>query len=206
MPTRREFLRLSLVAPGLLSPAVGGVQQQRGAETTGVVVIGAGLAGLYAADLLRAAGREVLVLEASDRAGGRAFTYRSPLAEDLYGEAGPIRIAAGHRRVVQLAQRLGLTLVPFGPISGTSLSILRGKALRSSEPRDRNASGLELSAEERRLEDGAMLEHYVGDLAVGLGNPDAPLSSYAAWAPYDRLSWPEWLESRGASRDAVRLM
>ena len=39
-----------------------------------VVVIGAGLAGLGAATALREAGRSALVLEASDRIGGRAWT------------------------------------------------------------------------------------------------------------------------------------
>ena len=42
-----------------------------------VVVIGAGLAGLGAATALRDAGRSALVLEASDRIGGRAWTTLS---------------------------------------------------------------------------------------------------------------------------------
>ena len=169
-------------------------------------MIGAGLAGLYAADLLRAAGRPVVVLEAAARAGGRVFTYRAPLDQGLYGEAGPIRIAASHRRVVQLAQRFKLTLVPFGLPGGVSLSVVGGKSLRSSEPRDRDAAGLNLKADERTLDERAMLERYVGDLPDALGNPDAPVPSSAPWESYDRVTWAEWLASRGASADAVRLM
>jgi len=45
-------------------------------ERAEVVVIGAGLAGLAAATTLRQAGREVLVLEASDGVGGRVRTDR----------------------------------------------------------------------------------------------------------------------------------
>lgn len=41
-----------------------------------IIVVGAGLAGLTCAKLLRAAGREVLVLEAADQVGGRVRTDR----------------------------------------------------------------------------------------------------------------------------------
>ncbi|WP_296820188.1 NAD(P)/FAD-dependent oxidoreductase [Brevundimonas sp.] len=43
-------------------------------ENPDVVVVGAGSAGIGAAHALQAAGRSVLVLEAMDRVGGRAFT------------------------------------------------------------------------------------------------------------------------------------
>ena len=39
-----------------------------------IIILGAGLAGLHAAHLLAAAGRDVLVLEANDRVGGRIYT------------------------------------------------------------------------------------------------------------------------------------
>lgn len=42
------------------------------------VIVGAGVAGLTAARLLHAAGRQVVVLEARDRIGGRTWTDRSP--------------------------------------------------------------------------------------------------------------------------------
>jgi monoamine oxidase len=48
----------------------------RDARTTDVVVIGAGAAGIAAARSLRAAGRDVTVLEARDRVGGRVWTAR----------------------------------------------------------------------------------------------------------------------------------
>ena len=41
---------------------------------TDVVIIGAGIAGLAAADALASAGKRVTVLEARDRTGGRIFT------------------------------------------------------------------------------------------------------------------------------------
>ncbi len=41
-----------------------------------MIIVGAGLAGLTAAKLLKDAGYSVLVLEASSRIGGRVQTYR----------------------------------------------------------------------------------------------------------------------------------
>lgn len=42
-----------------------------------VIVVGAGIAGLRAAELLQGAGKSVIVIEARDRIGGRIFTDRS---------------------------------------------------------------------------------------------------------------------------------
>jgi monoamine oxidase len=53
-----------------------------------VIVIGAGAAGLAAADALARAGRSVLVLEARERIGGRCWTRRMP------GLAAPVELGA----------------------------------------------------------------------------------------------------------------
>ena len=44
------------------------------ADDTDVLVVGAGVAGIAAARTLRARGVSCLVLEATDRIGGRAYT------------------------------------------------------------------------------------------------------------------------------------
>lgn len=53
-----------------------------------VIVIGAGAAGLAAAEALTRAGRSVLVLEARERIGGRVWTHRMP------GLAAPVELGA----------------------------------------------------------------------------------------------------------------
>ena len=78
---RREFLiRMSKLAAA--APLAGWLSACRPAEERPddapskdrVIVIGAGMAGLAAARALHDAGREVVVLEARDRLGGRTFT------------------------------------------------------------------------------------------------------------------------------------
>jgi monoamine oxidase len=77
-PTRRAILASAvLAAPALRASARGGT----------VAVIGAGAAGLTAASTLRAAGQDVLLIEARDRVGGRAFTDRA-LGPDCRFDAG----------------------------------------------------------------------------------------------------------------------
>ncbi len=74
MTTRRNLL-IGLGAAGA-SAWAGAATARRSAlpSNPDVVVIGAGSAGIAAATALMAAGREVVVLEAMDRVGGRAFT------------------------------------------------------------------------------------------------------------------------------------
>src|SRR6185503_6104673 len=53
-----------------------------------VIVVGAGLAGLACAYRLMTRGQNVLLLEASERAGGRICTLRQPWRDGLFVEAG----------------------------------------------------------------------------------------------------------------------
>lgn len=67
-----------------------------------VVVVGAGYAGLCAARRLRTAGVDVVVLEASDRVGGRTLTAR--LAGGWAVDLGGQWIAPAHTRFTALAR------------------------------------------------------------------------------------------------------
>ncbi|WP_280396290.1 flavin monoamine oxidase family protein [Nocardia brasiliensis] len=85
-----------------------------------VVVVGAGYAGLSAARALRAAGRTVAALEASDRAGGRALSARidGGWAVDL----GAQWISGGHTRLAALAQEYQAETYP-SPSAGANLLV-----------------------------------------------------------------------------------
>ena len=95
-------------------------------ETHEVVVIGAGMAGLMAATTL--ADRDVVVLEASDRAGGRVDTVRKGdywinVGTQFTEGTGPL-IDALHRHQVHL-----------GNLEGKSVALsLGGKQLDTSNP------------------------------------------------------------------------
>jgi monoamine oxidase len=73
-----------------------------------VVVVGAGLAGLRCANDLVAAGRDVVVLEARDRVGGRVWSHR--FTDGQIAERGAEFIDGTHTEVIELATSLGLTL------------------------------------------------------------------------------------------------
>ncbi|MER5635432.1 FAD-dependent oxidoreductase [Kitasatospora sp. NPDC002227] len=75
-----------------------------------VLVVGAGVAGLTAARLLKAAGHEVVVIEANaSRVGGRVKTFRGIFSDPrLHAEAGAMRLPDFHPMVLALADQLGL--------------------------------------------------------------------------------------------------
>ena len=85
MWTRRRFLQLGTSGIAVLVAACSGKDRsserkpdkERSTNRADVVVIGAGIAGLSAARDLVAAGRSVIVVEASSRIGGRLRTDRS---------------------------------------------------------------------------------------------------------------------------------
>jgi monoamine oxidase len=78
------------------------------AHTPRVAVVGAGLAGLSAADELQRAGAEVVVLEARDRVGGRVWSRE--LDNGAIVEMGAEYVLPGNTAVRGLAERFGLGL------------------------------------------------------------------------------------------------
>lgn len=77
-----------------------------------VVVVGAGLAGLGAAWLARAAGHDVTVLEARDRVGGR--TWSEEIAAGVVVERGGEWIDADQHTIRWFCATLGLPVAPHG--------------------------------------------------------------------------------------------
>ena len=75
---------------------------------TDVVVIGAGLAGLGAAAALRAMGRSCVILEASGRVGGRAWTTNPASLGGVWFDMGAVWFHdAEHNPLVPIATAAG---------------------------------------------------------------------------------------------------
>lgn len=83
-----------------------------------VVVIGAGAAGLYAADILKAKGINVRVLEASDRIGGRVRSIRlfdnAPVKTDFPIELGAERILGSDSIWANAIKLLNIPTIELG--------------------------------------------------------------------------------------------
>ncbi len=75
-----------------------------------VVVVGAGLSGLSAARAIADAGREVVVLEARDRVGGRLLN--ATLGDGVTVDLGGQWVGSDHVRVQRLAAELGVEIFP----------------------------------------------------------------------------------------------
>ena len=89
-----------------------------------VIVVGAGFSGLNAARILRSQGKNVLVLEARDRVGGR--TKQGQIA-GLDIDLGGMWLAPSQNRLVSLADIVGCTTYPTF-LEGKSVVSMAGKS------------------------------------------------------------------------------
>src|SRR5829696_6581281 len=107
MTTRRDFLKgSSVVLAGSLFKAE---QFQFLSKPSSVIVIGAGFAGLAAANYLKKKKVSVTVLEARNRIGGRVYSFNIP-NENLVVELGAEWVGKSHERIIQLCDEFNLEL------------------------------------------------------------------------------------------------
>ncbi|MEK4301048.1 FAD-dependent oxidoreductase [Oceanobacillus sp. FSL W8-0428] len=78
-----------------------------------IIIIGAGLAGLIAGSLLKAAGHDIIILEANERIGGRILTIRKTFSDENYLNAGAMRIPDYHYLVHAYLHKFSLHTHPF---------------------------------------------------------------------------------------------
>jgi monoamine oxidase len=170
-----------------------------------VIVVGAGLAGLAAADALLQAGHEPLVLEAQHRIGGRIYTLREPFARGLYGEAGAMRIPRAHALTMAYVKRFGLPTTDFVMGNPQAYVHIGGVRRRMSEVQaDPELLGFETSYKEKGKLAGQLWEETIRPLVQKIEQ-----GGDAAWdeinREHDQYSVREFLEREGWSEGMIEM-
>lgn len=163
-----------------------------------VIIIGAGASGLACAAALAAAGRDVIVLEARERIGGRVHTIREP------GLALPIELGAEFvhglsREILEIVDDAGLLLVDTG-----------GRPYRSADRRFTSVEGMydriegifrtaaEVSDDDLSLDDTLSLRFSGDELASARALVRGYVEGFHA-APLDRVGVRYLLEADQAA-------
>jgi monoamine oxidase len=98
-----------------------------------IIIVGAGMSGLVAASLLKGAGHQVTVIEASARVGGRVLTIRSPFSSGQYIEVGPMRIPHDHYLTLAYIRKFNLKVNAFVNSSPQDLIYVKNTRIRMYE-------------------------------------------------------------------------
>ena len=192
--SRRQFVRFGSAALALSAPLAGCAQSA--SNDADVIVIGAGLSGLYAAMLLEESGHSVLVLEGNMRIGGRVYTkYQTPELVDVGGQ----EIGAYYARTLDVVDQLGLPLVPQTLIPDYEY-VIDGQAYTLEEwaASEQNP----LTGQERQTPPNALSSLYRPQ--------ENPFESVNSWLedglePYD-IAYEDFLLSQNMSEEALALI
>lgn len=207
---RREFLKQGALASAGLAATSSNISSaartlsHAGVARKRVIIIGAGMSGLAAAFELTRAGHDVTVLEARTRAGGRVQTLREPFADGLYAEAGAMFVPSTHHLTIKYCRLFQLQLDQIPTQKLAPAYYLQGRRVDPSQV----AKGdwpLKLTPEEKRLGPEGLFGKFVLPVAQEMGNSVSMDSLSETLLRYDRLSYAEFLRSRGASQSAIEL-
>ncbi len=198
MMTRRTTLKgigaglVGAAAPGTIAAAVSSGKPD-------VIVIGAGIAGLHAANLLEEMGATVQVVEGRSRVGGRVHTNF-----DLPGhpEMGANTMANGYARVISAAKKLKVNLIDYSPrfFSGAPPELVVDRTVIPAK--DWPNSALNPFTGENRSQKPSRLIS-----SILAGNNPLPTSGDWVDPKYSYLDIPlrQFLSEQGLSEPEIRL-
>jgi monoamine oxidase len=204
--TRRRVLKEIAATAGVIATGSGVSVSALAASRrdADVIVIGAGLAGLNTAITLQDTGVSVLLLEGSNRVGGRVMTLDKVPGRP---EAGGTEFGTGYARCLSMIDRLGgfpmqkwldSVELPFAlHVDGTTMPM--------SAWLD---SPLNRLVDKERTAGGPMMGPFA--LTMMYAPRPSPLNGLDSWllpeaAPLD-ISYGNYLKSRGASEAALRFI
>ena len=189
---RREVL--SALGAGTL--ALSNSRYLRAAQGIDVIVLGAGLSGLYTAMLLEEQGFRVAVLEASDHVGGRVQTRN--FGGRLH-ELGASDIGVMYARVLDMMNRLNLERVPSSIRIRPFSYYVGGQLVRADQWE--SAAVNRTVGEERSIAPSSLERHFLGQFN--------PLKELDDWLLPENQSLDipigQYLQRQGVSDEAIRL-
>jgi len=159
---------------------------------TDVVVVGAGLAGLTTARELTAAGRDVVVLEARDRVGGR--TVNHDLGDGKVVEAGGQFVGPTQDHILALAKQVGVETFP---------AYTQGASVYVNGDRARRYRG-DIPPDPLALPDLGIAMRRINQLARKIPL-DAPWRAPKARA-WDSVTFESWIRHTTAGTGALDLV
>jgi lysine 2-monooxygenase len=121
------------------------------------VIVGAGVSGAYAFWRLSQQNKDVLLLEMSDRVGGRLYSMTPPKMPSLRAELGGMRFLSSQEFVVALVGQLGLPTSAFPMGGANNIAFLREHFLRDSQFTDPSAIPYFLEPDEQGENPGQIL-------------------------------------------------
>lgn len=169
-----------------------------------VIIIGAGLAGLAAADELEKAGHSVTILEARSYPGGRVRSVSDPFADGLYSEQGAVVYLDSYRMAIHYIDQFGLTRKNIVQPDMPSIYHIGGRRF-SGNPTSITDWPYNLSDEESRLGLYGVIQKYLFEtLPPEIYSPEAwnqsPLNEL------DKISFSKYMRKQGATDGAIHLI
>jgi len=169
-----------------------------------VIIIGAGLAGLAAAEELSGAGHTVTILEARNRPGGRVHTVKDFFADGLWSEQGAVVFLSTYNVANRYIDKMGLQRKAIVQPDNPSLYHVGGKRF-SGNPATISDWPYPLSEEESRIGLYGILQKYLFEtLPREVFQPDAWKQS--PLIELDKVSFSEYMRNQGATNGAVQLL